>query len=210
MPLLNGPNAVADAVRVNGINALIGAYFAAGVLGQFGLAWRLLQAPLALINGALQQVFFQRLARTPRGQMTRVVRASIVRSAALGAVPFGLIALAAPPVVTWALGEQWVLAGVIAATLAPWLYLNLITSPVSTVFIVVESQLELLLFALVFMAVPLGLIWWRHADIVETLTWVSWSMTGMLVVFLVLALFVARRFDRGEASAVPQAATPTE
>ena len=57
MPLLNGLNAFVDAVRLNGINLLVGSYSVAS-LGQFNLAWRCLEVPLALINAAVGQVFF--------------------------------------------------------------------------------------------------------------------------------------------------------
>lgn len=210
LPLLNGPNALADAIRVNGINALIARYFTGFSLGQFGLAWRLLQAPLALINGALAQVFFQRLSVTQRGDMSRVVRASIGRSALIGVLPFGLIYFLAPPLFPVILGNQWAQAGQIAALLVPWLYLNLITSPISTVFIVVRSQLVLLPFAAAFTATPLALIAWRHDDILETMTYVSWSMAGLLVVFALLAVWVSHRFDSGEAERNPEAVEAQE
>lgn len=44
MPLLNGPNALADALRLNGIQLLIASY-SASALGQFQMAWRYLDAP---------------------------------------------------------------------------------------------------------------------------------------------------------------------
>lgn len=215
MPLLNGPNALVDTIRLQGINVMIGMFFSGAVLGQFGQAWRLLQMPMGLINQALSQVFFQKLATTPRGRMFGVVRNAIVRSLAIGIVPFGLIWLLSPWLFPFVLGDMWRPAGDIARILVPWLYLNFVTSPISTLFITVRRQGVMLCHAIFYMAVPLGLIWSFHSSLTQTLTYVSWSMAGLLVVFLLLALMVARQFDRGigsrqsDEAEEPDAAAPT-
>ncbi|MDN5563232.1 O-antigen/teichoic acid export membrane protein [Luteococcus japonicus] len=197
MPLLNGPNALVDTVRLQGINVMIAMFFSGAVLGQFGQAWRLLSMPMGLINQALSQVFFQKLATTRRGSMFAVVRNAILRSLAIGVIPFGLIWLLAPWLFPFVLGAQWAPAGQIARILVPWLYLNFVTSPVATLFITVRRQGVLLAHAIVYMAVPLALIWRFHSRLTQTLTYVSWSMAGLLLVFLMLALMVARQYDRG-------------
>lgn len=206
MPLLNGPNALVDTIRLQGINVMIGMFFSGSALGQFSKAWRLLQMPMGLINQALSQVFFQKLATTPRGRMFGVVRNAIVRSLAIGIVPFGLIWLLSPWLFPFVLGDMWRPAGDIARILVPWLYLNFVTSPISTLFITVRRQGVLLIHAIFYAAVPLGLIWRFHSSLTQTLTYVSWSMAGLLVVFLLLALMVARQFDRGIGSRQSDAA----
>jgi len=74
MPLLNGPNAVVDSVRNNGINLLIGAVSVAA-LGQFQLAWNIMQVPVALIAGSVALVFLKKLSDTEPGAMLPLVRA---------------------------------------------------------------------------------------------------------------------------------------
>ena len=197
MPTLNGPNALVDAVRINGINFMIGPRFSAAAVGQFGMAWRLLQAPMGLINAAISQVFFQRLANVRRGGMLRIVRQALVRSALIGVVPFTLIFLLAPWILPLVLGQQWQLAGDIARVLTPWLYLNFITSPISTVFVVVKRQFTMLLFSIAYMATPLTIIALGSPDLLRTMGWVAWGMAGLLVVFLGLALLVSWQYDRG-------------
>ena len=197
MPLVNGPNALVDAIRLNGITLLIGRFFSNDVVGNFSVAWLLIQAPLSLINGALSQVFFQKMAVTPRGQMLRLVRGSLVRSLLLGIVPFGLILFLAPPLLPWVLGNDYHLVGVIAAALVPWLYFNLATSPVSMLFIVVQKQGIMLAFGITYMVVPLTILWFFHTDIVDTMRVVSFAMAGLLMIFCLLALWAAREFDAG-------------
>lgn len=197
MPLVNGPNALVDALRLNGITLLIGRFFESSTVGNFSVAWLLIQAPLGLINGALSQVFFQKMAVTPRGDMLRLVKASLLRSLLLGIVPFAAIWLAAPPLLPRVLGGDYHLVGVLAAALVPWLYLNLATSPVSMLFIVVQKQGLVLAFGIVYMVVPLSIIWFFHHDIVATVRVVSWCMAGLLLGFCLLALWAAHQFDAG-------------
>lgn len=195
MPLLNGPNALLDAVRTNGINILIGIMYSGPLLGQFYMAWKLLEVPLGLINGALSQVFFQRLAVMERGSMFAFAKSSVFRSAILGVVPFGLIYWLSPWAFPLVLGAEWADAGLIARALVPWLFMSLITSPISTIFVVTETQHLMLAHAIVYTAVPLSLLYFLHGDIVANLTIVALAMAGILVVFTGLALWVGHRFD---------------
>lgn len=200
LPLLNAPTAVMDSVRLQGTQILIGSLFSSGAIGQFGQAWKLLQTPAGLINSSLTQVFFQKMAVTERGQMFSVVRRGIVRSALIGLAPFALIYLLSPPLFPIVFGQRWALAGQIGAALVPWLYLNFITSPVSMLFIVTRRQGTVFWFGIPFTIAPLLLIWLVHDDVLTTVTWLSWLMAGLLCIYLVLALWVARAYDRGNAS----------
>ena len=95
MPLLNGPNVLVDALRLNGVNLLIGAW-SVEALGQFNLAWRILEVPLALINGAVSQVFFHKLSTLEPGQMRPLVRLVIKRILVLALAPFAALYLVSP------------------------------------------------------------------------------------------------------------------
>ena len=147
MPLLNLPNALVDAVRNNGIQMLIGV-IALGSLGQFNLAWRVLQAPIALLNGAIAQVFLERMSRVQRGELTGLVRAVMKRAILFAVLPFGLLWLLAPWLIPLVFGSQWVEAGLITRALVPWLAMNLVTSPISNVFVVTSRQQWVLIHAI--------------------------------------------------------------
>lgn len=196
MPLLNGPNALVDSARSTGMSLLIAALYSGAVLGQFYMAWRILQIPIALINGAISQVFFQKLATIERGRMFPFIRTAIVRSALLGIIPFVLIYVLSPWIFPLVLGGQWVQASYISQALVPWLFMNLITSPISTIFVVTDNQDWMLAHAVVYAAIPLTLIPWLHGDIVVTLSIMSWAMAVWLVVFVGMALWVSRRYDK--------------
>jgi hypothetical protein len=195
MPLLNLPNALVDAVRTNGIQMLIGVA-ALGSLGQFNLAWRVLQAPIALLNGAISQVFLERMARVQPGQLTGLVRAVMKRAFLFGVGPFVLLWIAAPWLLPFVFGPQWVEAGLITRALVPWLAVNLITSPISGVFVVTGRQSWILLHAILFTAIPLGWLAFSPLDFLPTLQILSLMMAVMLLILLVLADLAAQAWDR--------------
>lgn len=194
MPLLNGPKAIIDAGRVNGMNLIIGARSLES-LGQFSMAMRLVQAPLGVLAGAIAQVSYQRMATAPAGKLSEVVVGITRRSLLLGLLPFLSIFLLAPTLVPLALGEQWQDAGVYAQALTPWLYLNLATSPLSMVFLVADRQGQLLAFTIVYTAVPLGLLTALGGELDLAVRVVAAAMAGLLVVLILMSVKVAREHD---------------
>ena len=200
MPLLNAPNALVDAFRINGIVVLLGMAYSAGVVGQFGRSWGLMQAPVTLIAGAISQVFYQRFATAKRGELYKLVRLSVLVAVGAAALPFLILFFIVPWFVPWYLGPNWELAGVISQALIPWLFIMVATSPISTVFVVVNRQQDMLMFAIAYALIPLSLIFLFGAklDIVAMMWLISATMSIMLIGLTALTLWVAHRFDHGE------------
>ncbi|WP_130866651.1 lipopolysaccharide biosynthesis protein [Acidipropionibacterium timonense] len=196
MPLLTAPNAIVDAIRLQGITWSMGIYYSKTVMGLFTMAWSLMQVPASVINQAMSQVFFQKLSVTDGGHMFRTVRQSIVRSAVAGIIPFALLYFLVPPILPLLMGASYRPVASISVALVPWLYLNFITSPVSNLFIVTRNNGIALIFAIVYAAVPLTYLATRHGEIVSTVSGMAWCQTVLLVLYLGLALLVAWSFDR--------------
>ena len=208
MPLLNLPNALVDAVRTNGIQMLVGAA-ALGALGQFSLAWRVLQAPIALLNGAISQVFLERMARVRPGELTALVRAVMKRAVLLGVAPFALLWVLAPWLIPLVFGSQWEEAGYITRALVPWLGMNLITSPLSGVFVVTSKQQWILAHAVIFTVIPLGWLAFSPLEFLATLQVLSIAMALMLALLVFMADLAARAYDK-TAPPTPDTASATE
>lgn len=195
MPIFNAPTALIDAVRMNGINLLIAAV-SVSALGQFSMAWRMVEVPAALISAALSQVFFQHFSVVERGNMLKSVLSSIKKSALFGIVPFALVWVLSPWLFPFVLGGAWVDAGHYAQALVPWLFMNLITSPISTIFVVTEKQHIALIFSILYTAVPFAIILLLRDTITMAIFVMGAAMAVMLVLYIIVAIFVVRRFDR--------------
>ncbi|MBC9944644.1 oligosaccharide flippase family protein [Leucobacter sp. cx-328] len=194
MAIFNAPTALIDAVRMNGINLLIAAV-SVSALGQFSMAWRMVEVPAALISAALAQVFFQRFSVVQRGDMLSSVLSSIKKSALFGIVPFALVWVLSPWLFPFVFGPEWADSGRYAQALVPWLFMNLITSPISTIFVVTERQHISLIFSIVFTAVPFAVILLLKDTIMMAIFSMGIAMAVMLALYVFLAIAVAKRFD---------------
>lgn len=195
MALLGGPNVLVDAVRNTGINLLIGSAAVAS-LGQFQLAWAVLQVPVALIVGSIGQVFLRTLSRTEPGRMGALVAVTMRRAVLGAALPFGALYALAPWLFPVVFGAQWDQAGDFARSLVPWLAMMVVSSPVSNLFVVTDNQHRMLAFAVVYCAAPLAWLWLSPLDLAATVRVLGAGMAALLVVMVAMAWACAREFDR--------------
>ena len=206
MALVGVPNVVVDALRSSAIPMLIASYSVAA-LGQFNMAWLALQAPVALIAGALAQVYLPRLSDTPPGQMSSVVWRVGASALALSLPVFALLAWLSPALFPLVFGQRWAAAGYYARYLAPWLALTVATSPLSNVFVVTYRQRRMLAFACVYCAAPLAWLALSPWGIEDTVAVLGAIMAALLVAMLVMVALTAREYDRGECAG-PRPARP--
>jgi len=212
MPLLNAPNILVDSLRTQGMILLLGITYQVSTVGQFQQAWVLMQAPVTLIGGAMNQVFYQKFATAKRGELAGLALRSVGFTLVVGLIPFTALWFLAPWLVPAFLGDQWHEAGLIAQAIIPWLYLVLTTSPISTVFVVTNSQQYMLLFSLVYMSAPLSMIWLNDGSIPlpELARWMALAQAVLLCFLIGLTLHVSRRHDRGAPATeeTPEAVDP--
>lgn len=117
---------------------------ATDVLGEFGRARQLIGMPLSLFGSAIGQVFRQRAVKERSaigGCRSLYVRTGLILAAA-GFVPFLTLIVFAPAIFRIILGANWESAGDVVRILAPVFYLQLVCSPISSVFYVMECQLD--------------------------------------------------------------------
>lgn len=196
MPLLNGPNVMVDALRNNGMNLIVG-LSGAGVLGQFSKAQGILQVPMGFITASVTQVFYQKMAIVKPGEMLPLVK-NVTKKLTLFAIPvFTLVFILAPWLFVFLFGSQWDQAGYYARALTPWILVTVLTSPISNIFIVTETQERMLVFAIFYCAVPLAILFFSPLTMLTTVVIMSLTMAAMLLFMLAMAFKVAKKFDLG-------------
>jgi len=131
---------------------LLGFYFGSAIVGFYALGFRILQLPMSLVGTAIGQVFFPRAARAKHeGQLAEVVRGVYAALLDFGLLPMAVIGVAAPDIFSAILGQQWNEAGVYAQILAPWTLVWFVSSPLLSLYNVLELQgLGLWMNALIF------------------------------------------------------------
>jgi len=194
LPMLNLPNALIDGFRLSGINILIAKFFATSTLGQFSLAWGMVQKPMHLIGGSLSQVFFQQVSSANKGDLNTLVKKFIVKASLLAAPMFLILYFFSVDIFVFVFGENWRVAGESASTMAPWLFFNFLSSPLSTLFIVLNRQEIVLIFSILFMAVPLAIIVvFKSLNFIDVLSMVTYSMSMMLIMFIGMVLYYTHK-----------------
>jgi O-antigen/teichoic acid export membrane protein len=97
--------------------------------------------PMSLIGSAIAQVFFQRAAEAKaEGTLADVVEPAFRRLVMLGMFPLLLLTIVGQDLFVVVLGEDWAEAGLYAQILSVWMFFWFISSPLSTLYSVLEMQ----------------------------------------------------------------------
>jgi O-antigen/teichoic acid export membrane protein len=187
LPIFNLPNALIDTFRLSGINILIANFFTTFTLGQFSLAWKMIQLPTSLIGGSLSQVFFQKISSVNRNKIYDILKLFIIKALFISLPMFFIIYIFAVDIFRIVFGSNWKLAGEIASILSPWLFLNFLTMPIANVFIILNRQEIVLMVSIVYMIVPIViLLFLNQLDFLYLLSIITFSMSIILIFYIVL------------------------
>lgn len=121
---------------------LLSALFNTTAAGFFTLTQRVMAAPMALVAGALGDVFRQEASQAymRQGQCKAIYQKTFKRLLLISIVPFTIFFFVAPALFSWVFGEQWRVAGEYAQILTPMAFFQFITSPLSSMFMIAEKQ----------------------------------------------------------------------
>lgn len=120
---------------------LFAAAFSASAAGIYTLAHRVLAIPISVLGQAVANVFFSNAAQAQReGRLDVLVNTVHAKLAQLAMPPVFALMIVGPEAFALVFGQEWRTAGDYARWMAPWLYLVFVTSPLSTLFEVLEKQ----------------------------------------------------------------------
>lgn len=120
---------------------LFAVMFSPALAGLYALTYRVCALPMSLIGRAVADVFFSRAARSVgTEQLPRLVKRSHSVLAAIAAPPTIVLVFIGPELFTFVFGDLWTEAGHFARWMAPYLFLQFVSSPLSSTFSVLEEQ----------------------------------------------------------------------
>lgn len=131
---------------------LLAYFFNPVVVGLYALGNRVLGVPMGVIGNAVSQVFFPRAVEARRaGELDYVALKMFNILLNMGFVPILLIAIVAPDLFRIVFGSEWILAGEYVRWLSAFMLLAFISSPISSIYSVMERQREgLIIYLFVF------------------------------------------------------------
>ena len=141
-PLVNSLHAFSDIVRISGSVMLISSFFGTTILGLYSLSLRVLQVPIGIIGSALGQVLYKKFSslHNDNQPLYPYVKEIIVKLLLVALPIFGILFFVAPDLFAFVFGEKWRVAGEYSQLLIPYLFINFIISPISSLPIILNYQ----------------------------------------------------------------------
>ena len=135
-PLLSSPGALLDTSAVQLPIFLINGAYSTAVAGQFSLAMRIINMPLALISGAISQVLLQKIASSDNVS-PEIVKPLILKLAMKLAILISPLFITCyfygEELFTFIFGPEWKMAGSFSAPIAMVISFRFIVNPLSSV-----------------------------------------------------------------------------
>ena len=141
---------------------LLSTFFSSAVVGYYALGNQLLRLPMSLIGNSIAQAFFPRAAEANiDGTLAIVVEDTFRYLVMLGMFPMFLLAIVGRDLFVSFFGSNWAEAGVYTQILSIWMFFWFISSPLSTLFRVLEKQefslgLNIIIFISRFVSIAIG------------------------------------------------------
>lgn len=163
-PIYSSPTALFNVASLQFAPLILISLYGATVSGFYALTLRILSLPISLVGGAIGNVFLSEAPKANReGKLPDLILSLHNKLSLVGALPLAVLLFFGPEIFKFVFGPQWLQAGVYAQWMAPWIYLQLQWSPLSTLASVLELQLASLvsqILTFVFRFGSLLICWW--------------------------------------------------
>ncbi|MBU2018060.1 MAG: hypothetical protein KJ941_00320, partial [Bacteroidetes bacterium] len=145
-PMFNFPHVLLDFGIDVLVAILIVANFGKGTFGSFSHAYLILKLPLGLIGMSMGQVFQNRCVELINSdqKILPLVKKSMFTLFLLCLLPFGVLFFFGGDLFAFVFGENWRFSGELAQIMSPFLAINFIVSPLSSLPQIVGKQRPML------------------------------------------------------------------
>ncbi len=139
---------------------LISSFYGELALGLFGFAFRYLKVPLTVFGTSIGQVLNEQWARQLNEGIN--IRSSILKMVSflflIGLLPFASLFFFGEEIFSFVFGDDWTIAGRYAEIIAPWLLINFVSSPISSLPILLHRQPAFFKISVISGVLNLGLV----------------------------------------------------
>lgn len=141
-PKVNLPHVLIDTGRDLLLALFMKEFLDVFTFGSFEQSYKMMKLPLAIIGTSIGQVFFQRCSESySNGEaIFPLLKKTTLILAGLSIIPFATVWFFGEEMFAFVLGAEWRFSGEISEVLVPWLMINFITSPISTIPLVIKKQ----------------------------------------------------------------------
>mgnify|MGYP006137256045 FL=1 len=203
-PRANLPLALSDYVRDVLVALILIEFFSQSLFGAFDHSYRMLRIPVMLIGASLSHVFFSRISayKTEGKLIFPLFRKVISILSLLSIIPFVIIYFFGAPLFGFVFGAEWRFAGELSEIMAPWLMLNFIISPLSTIPLVFGKQKPYLLIGVIaslLQIIGFVLIPWMLGNMNKNISFmfqcVTWAQVIMALITIYFLFNIVKKHD---------------
>jgi len=120
---------------------LMNAYYGSNAAGQYSIGMRVIQIPASLIGASISQVFLKNASEKRYGKTLYPYCIETTKKLLKYTAPFAIVMLLfGKPIFHFIFGDKWGLAGAYTQILAPWAMVWFVSSPLSTIYIILQKQ----------------------------------------------------------------------
>lgn len=145
-------SAIFNAISINIPIIILSAYYEESLVGQFSMAFTILNLPMMLIGSSIGQIYYERISKIESKAQIAIFTNKIIRQLALMGSVVMIILVFGDTIFSFVLGERWTQAGVFAQYMAPYVYLVFIAAPISQIYARYSIQKRVLNFNIVLLS----------------------------------------------------------
>jgi len=120
---------------------MLSSFFSSAVAGLYALGYMMIHLPMNLIGNSISQVFLHRASVAKDNNLLSELAGDTCSTLLILAVlPFILLTLVGGDLFQIVFGTEWLEAGIFVQILGPWALVLFVTSPLTTISIVLEKQ----------------------------------------------------------------------
>lgn len=148
-PLYSMPESLANVAGLH-VSMILVAALAGVEAGFLLLAMQVMMVPMTLLGSSISQVYLSRAAEEMRNERLASFTLQIMqRLVRIGVGPIVFVGLISPVVFPLVFGTEWRRSGEIVTLLVPWMAIQFVASPVSTVMYVTGRQRAMLVMTVI-------------------------------------------------------------
>ena len=172
-------------------------FFGSAIVGFYSLSHRVLTMPMSLLGQAVGQIFFQKASesKNDRKRLQYITFEVYKKLVYTGCFPLLIVTFFGKEIFSFIFGAQWIIAGKYAQILSIWILLVFISSPLSTLFVVLNKLkqgliADIILFSSRVISLLVGAMYFKNIEISIIL-----FGTVSAIIWLGLCLYILRLVD---------------
>ena len=171
---------------------LMGQYFGLALAGVYGMAFKIMSAPMSILGKSVGDVFYAEAVDSHRNNTLHSLMLEVHQKLSSITIPVAIFCiLVSSPFFNLYLGKEWLMVGKIAPALIVWQVANFITSPPTRIYPIIDRQKTALVFQFLLLCGGVGSVYIFHeSGFLETIVCLSLVSAGVYMLRLYLSFWL--------------------